>query len=169
MGIATVMSPLHAALHGSLCLSLQAVESLSGKSRRTLWRRLADGTLPRTGTDAQGRVTVPLHAVQADVTWPQTEADWTTVLAADAGDATAQCSVALQLMAADRWQAAQTWLEQAARHHQADAIHWLALCAFNGWGRAVNAEQGMVWLARAAALGHPVAHAQMAGLRPSRG
>lgn len=149
------------------CVSLQAAESLTGLSRRTLWRRVADGTLPRLPADAHGRTMLPLPAVASHCTLPTTPDLWPLVLAADAGQPDAQCELALRLLEQHKPAAAQHWLEQAARHHHTEATHWLALCTLQGWGRPADEAQGMVWLARAAVLGHPVAQAQMAGLRPT--
>jgi hypothetical protein len=148
------------------CVSLQAAESLTGLSRRTLWRRVADGTLPRLPADAHGRTMLPLAAVANHCTLPATPDLWPLVLAADAGQPDAQCELALRLLEQHKAAAAQHWLEQAARQRHPEATHWLALCTLQGQGRPADEAQGMVWLARAAALGHAVAQAQMARLRP---
>ena len=146
-------------------ISLVASVTLTGKSKRTLWRRVADGSLPRAPDDAQGRARVLWRAVAAEACLPLTEAEGVRLRAADAGDADAQAEVAQWFLAAGRPEAAVYWLEQAARQRHADAMHWLAHCCFGGHGLPRNDAQGLVWLGRAASLGHAIAETQLAGLR----
>lgn len=152
---------------GPAALSLQAAACVTGISKRTLWRRLGNGQLPRGPDDAHGRATVWATALHNALQAPLQTADWPQVLAADAGDASAQMALALAYLTQSQWVSAHYWLEQAARQHHADAMHWLATLAFEGRLGPANPTAGLLWLAKAAQAGHAIAQAQMAGLRPT--
>ena len=75
-------------------LSLDAAEALTGISRRTLWRRVAEGAFVSGDKDARGRTTLALDDVlglMQDYTGVVFSAeDVDVLLQADAGDAEAQ-------------------------------------------------------------------------------
>jgi hypothetical protein len=146
-------------------ISLQAAVTLTDKSRRTLWRRVSDGSLQRGPGDGQGRTMVWLDEVLADACLPFTPEDLALVRAADAGDAQAQSEVGLLFLEAGHHTSALYWLDLAVRQKHADALHWLARCHIGGWGCPPDENLGLMWLARAAALGHAVSTAQMAALK----
>lgn len=148
-------------------ISLMAAVTLTGKSKRTLWRRLSDGSLARAPDDSHGRTMLPLQAVAAEACLPLSDEDWKLVQAADAGSAVAQNELAYRFLAAGQDAAAWYWFEQAAKRQHPDSMHWLASLAIAGRGHAPDEQAGMVWLARAAAAGHAIAQQQMAGIRPS--
>jgi len=150
-------------------VSLMAAVTLTGKSKRTLWRRLGDGSLPRAADDAQGRTLVPLAAVAAEACLPLAAGDWPLVLAADAGDAQAQLELAHVFLAAGQEPGALYWLEAAARQQQPDAMQCLARLIIEGRCARTDPKDGMVWLARSAALGHAIARAQMDSLQAAAG
>lgn len=153
----------------SAAISLMAAVTLTGKSKRTLWRRLGDGTLPRAADDAQGRTLVPLSAIAAEACLPLSAADWSLVLAADGGDAQAQLELAHVFLAAGQEAGALYWLEAAARQQQPDAMQCLARLIIEGRCTRTDPQDGMVWLARSAALGHAIARAQMDSLQAAAG
>ncbi len=75
-------------------ISLDAAEAMTGISRRTLWRRVADGELTSTGKDARNRAVLALEGLQG---WMQgytglvfSAQDLNRLCQADAGDAQAQ-------------------------------------------------------------------------------
>jgi uncharacterized protein len=145
-------------------LSLLAAAALTGKSKRTLWRRLSGGALQRGQDDTQGRATLLVEQLQAEG-WPElSPEDWADAVRADAGDAVAACELALKLLAHGREIPARHWLEQASDLGHADAMHWLALILLRS--ATPDLPGAMVWLARAAAAGHPVAQAQLASWQP---
>ena len=147
-------------------ISLMAAVTLTGKSKRTLWRRLADGSLPRAPDDSHGRTMLSLPPVAAESCLPLSSADWKLVLAADAGSATAQNELGHRFLVAAEYGGAWYWFEQAAKRRHADSMQWLAWLALAGRGGTADEKTAMVWLARAAATGHVIAQAQMAGLKP---
>jgi uncharacterized protein len=163
----SLTSPPPATPLAAPAISLQAAACLTGLSKRTLWRRLGNGQLPRGVVDVHGRATVVVSALQPHTRQPFTEADWQRALAADAGDVAAQMDWAWQCLEQADWTAAHYWLEQAARQHHPDAMHWLATLAFEGRLGSPDTATGLLWLAKAAKAGHAIAQAQMAGLRPA--
>ena len=157
-------------------ISLDAAEAMTGISRRTLWRRVADGALASGEKDARGRTTVALGggvltAIREHTGVDLGAEDLHALLQADAGDADAQADVGALLYTAaaapaghpGARAAALYWLRQAADQNHADAMHWLgtaaaALCTEQG-----NAE-AMMWIAKAAAHSHAIAQQQLDAL-----
>lgn len=156
-------------------ISLDAAEAMTGISRRTLWRRVADGGLASGHKDARGRTTVALAGVLAAIcehTGVDLAGDDLLALQqADAGDAQAQADVGALLYTsavaagacAGARSAALYWLRQAAGHDQADAMHWLGTAAAE-----LHTEQGdseaLMWIARAASQGQAIACQQVQAL-----
>lgn len=136
-------------------VSLATAASLTGLSRRTLWRRIGDGSLRtlRGGTPGEKtRLRLDDVLALADIA-PGAE-DHEVILAADRGEAEGMCDLALLLLAADRAEEAVAWLRRAADKFYPEAMHWLGRCHLAGLGVAADAALGRHWLARAADHGH---------------
>ena len=87
-------------------ISLDAAEAMTGISRRTLWRRVADGELTSTGKDARNRAVLALEGLQG---WMQgytglvfSAQDLHRLCQADAGDAQAQVDLGAWLYTSPR-------------------------------------------------------------------
>jgi uncharacterized protein len=147
-------------------ISLLSAITLSGKSERTLWRWIADGTLARA-EDASGnsKTLIDLETLKSRVAIPINPEDWDWIEKADSGDAASQNEVGLMFLSHNRPESAVYWLELSARQEYADAMHWLARCYFDGTGVGKDDNLGMMWLARAASLGHAVSSGQMQAIR----
>lgn len=139
---------------------------LTGLSRRTFWRRMADKAEGRGDPDGLPRGTVDLEALRADLPFAASDADLQRIRHADAGDAEALHDVALMLMEADRFDTALHWLELAAAQNHPDAMHWLGRCHLSGTGVTPNVAIGLSWLARSAAHGHVISTKQLRSLNP---
>ncbi|ODS90790.1 MAG: hypothetical protein ABS45_14110 [Comamonas sp. SCN 65-56] len=170
----------------SLCLDLHVntVAALTGRSVRTWQRRMEQGLVVR---QADGRALVPWTALQAELVAPLAPQDAPLLARADQGEAAAQAQMGalLALAALDALGAApggdggngcsscvvaaRYFLEQAAQQGEADAMHWLALLHAAGLCEGDGNAQALMWLARAAAQGHVLAKAQLAGLMPGAG
>lgn len=145
-------------------ISLLAAASLTGISKRTLWRRLGDGSLPRAPSDAHGRVMVPVGALLSDVPFALKDDEWALVQVADAGGREAQNAVAYLLMGRGHWAGAKYWLELAAKQNDADAMQWLGWLVAQHPDSAAASHEALGWLARAAKQGSAIAKAQVQGL-----
>ena len=150
-------------------ISLDAVAALTGMGRSTLWRRAADGVLAKGDKDARGRATLALSDVLGlirDSTGvPLSDEDVAVLLQADAGDAEAQADLGALLYVQGRrgGEAALYWLQAAAEQGSAEAMQWLGTA--QAAGAAEQDEQlAVMWIAKAAALGHPIARRQVEGL-----
>ena len=86
------------------------------------------------------------------------------ILLADAGNASAQDDIGHLFLLAEKHQAAVFWFQQAAQQKNPDAMQWLGHCYVNGKGVPKDENLGMMWMAKAAALGHVIAQGQMKGL-----
>jgi uncharacterized protein len=84
--------------------------------------------------------------------------------AADVGDAAAQTDLALLFLMHGKAKSAVYWLELAAKQNFPDAMHWLGRCYLCGVGFVKDETLALMWIAKAASLGHPVAQAQVEAL-----
>lgn len=139
-------------------ISLNTAISLTGLSRRTLWRRIADGSLrTRDGGEPGERTQVAVADVLALARLRLAAEDEALVIDADAGDPAAQCDLALLFLEQDMADEAVRWLERAAQRRYPEAMLWLGRCAIAGRGLAADARAGIGWIGRAAERGHLIA------------
>jgi uncharacterized protein len=114
------------------------------------------------------RTSVALEAIVADIGIPLSDEDLALIQQADGGDPGAQADVAVLLMEAGLAAKAVFWLRSAADQGYADAMHWLGRCYVCGEGVDHDEAEGLAWISRAAAAGHPIAGAQMQRLSQRR-
>ncbi|QEA11807.1 MULTISPECIES: hypothetical protein [Comamonas] len=181
---------MHPSLTFPCAVSQNTAAALTGRSVRTWQRRVEQGLVERLG---EGRTLVPFDALVPELAVAIAPADLPLLARADGGDATAQAELgallALEALAgaagthaqADRGRsagaaAALYFLQAGADQGSADAMHWLALLHAAGLAGGGNGHEGdggkalaLMWLARAAAHGHVIARAQLAGLVPGDG
>ena len=146
------------------CISLNTACALTGISKRTLWRRIADGSLPACKSCTSDKTLVSLAVVRQWAQLPLADEDLALVLAADHGEAEAQCDLGLLFLAAERPAEAVDWLERAARHYYPEAMYWLGRCLVAGLGVAPDEAAGLAWLRKAADHGHTLARHALAFL-----
>ena len=141
-------------------IKLNTAIAVTGLSKRTLWRRIADGVL-RTDSKSGGenepsaaQTRVALDDTLALAPLRPSDDDRTLILQADAGVAEAQCDLGLLLLAQGRPADALAWLERAAQQGHVEGMHWLGRCHLAGQGVPADERLGMDWIARAANHGH---------------
>lgn len=149
-------------------ISLAAAITLTEWSKRTLWRRISDGTLTR-GDDhsLDDKAKIGLDAIKAHICIPLADDDYALIASADKGNAEAQTDLALLFLAHAKPASAIYWLELAAKREYANAMYLLGRCYTDGNGLPHNDNLGIMWIARAAALGHVISLAQMDAMRSS--
>ena len=147
-------------------ISLDAAIAITEKSRRTWWRRIAEGVVSRVADDERGRAMLPWSEVAPHVCIPMTAEDLAFVLRADAGDADAQNDIGQLFSTAGKHEAALYWLQQAAQQENSDAMQWLGSCYLCGKGVPKDDYLAVMWIAKAASHGHVIAKAQMASIWP---
>ena len=145
-------------------VSLSTATILTGLSKRTLWRRIGSGELPRG--DSGGKAMIDIAAIADSFMVP---AEIELVLQADRGIPEACNDLALLFLDAKRDTEAVVWLRKAAAADHPDAMHWLGRCFVEGRGVPKDADLGTMWLARSAAHGHAISKAQMAAMRSKLG
>lgn len=91
--------------------------------------------------------------------------DYELLADADAGNADAQNDLAQLLLDANRPDIALHWMQLAVNQEHADATHNLAMLYIKGIGLEKDQTKGLMWLAKAASLGHLIAKQQVATLR----
>ena len=142
-------------------ISLNTAISITGLSRRTLWRRIADGSLRQEGGGREmppGAATrVALDDVLALSPLKLAAEDRALIEDADAGGPEAQCDLALLLLGQDQAAEAVAWLRKAAQNLYPEAMHWLGRCHVAGTGVAADEAVGIDWIAQAARRGHATA------------
>ncbi|TCT20232.1 tetratricopeptide repeat protein [Thiobaca trueperi] len=146
-------------------IRLSTAITITGLSRRTLWRRINEGGVSTLGTHEPGEETrLNLDDVLPLSSLPLEPEDRAILVAADRGDAVAQCDLAILLLNADRPAAAIPWFTLSARQFYADAMCFLGRCYLSGEGISRDVDTGLMWLSQAAAKGHPLAEDLMAFL-----
>jgi hypothetical protein len=149
-------------------ISIQSAVTLTGRSERTLWRWIADGTLIRATEDApNGKTMVYLASIRPHISIPMESEDFDLIVRADKGNAEAQNDLGLLFLSNGQPEKALYWLNLAAEQNYADAMHWLGRCYIDGTGVARDDNLGTMWLSKAAAYGHMISQAQMQTMRES--
>jgi TPR repeat protein len=150
-------------------ISIQAVIAITGRSQRTWWRRIEDGSVRKLEPDARGRARVALQDVFQLVDCGVPAEDIELLAQADAGDAEAQADIGEMFVSTGRPDAGRYWLELAAEQGHPNAMQCLARCYLSGEGVPKNDDMALRWLADAAARGHVIAREQMRALRARLG
>lgn len=145
-------------------ISIDTASAITQLSRRTWWRRIATGEVTRVADDDRGRAMLVWAEVAPLIGIAIAPDDQPIFLLADAGDAQAQNDIGQLFLKADKYQAALYWFQQAAQQKYPDAMQWLGHCYVHGKGVLKDDNLGMMWLAKAASLGHAIAQGQMKGL-----
>jgi uncharacterized protein len=143
-------------------ISLQATTTLTEWSDRTIRRRIADGSLKSVVNNKDYYKTmICFDSVKPHICIPLDSDDIELIKSADAGDASAQNDLAILFLDHNKTQSAIYWLELAIKQNFTDAMHVLGCCYLKGNGLAKDVNLAMMWLAKAASLGHPIAVSQM--------
>lgn len=74
-------------------ISLEAAVALTGRSRRTWWRRIEEGAVAKLAPDARGRALLVFDEVRPAIGLSLDDEDVAAILRADGGDAQAQAQV----------------------------------------------------------------------------
>jgi len=145
-------------------ISLDTACAITEMSKSTWWRRIARGDFTRVADDVRGRATLLWSEVVPHICVPIEAEDQHFVLLADAGNAEAQDDIGQLFLMSEKYQAAFYWFQQAAQQNNPDAMQWLGHCYIGGHGVKKDDHLGLMWIAKAAALGHVIAQRQMKGL-----
>lgn len=136
-------------------ITLNTATSVSGLSKRTLWRRIADRQLRTLEGGEPGEHTrVAVSDVMAISRLRLTPEDSDLIVRADHGDAEAQCDLGLLFIAQSQPAEAVRWLGLAASRLYPEAMYQLGRCYIGGSGVVADDKAGMEWIARAAGFGH---------------
>jgi TPR repeat protein len=147
-------------------LSLQAATTLTEWSVRTIRRRIADGTLQcAADNEAYYKTMIYFDSIKHDICIPLAPDDIGLIKGADSGDAAAQNDLALLFLENDKPKSAVYWLELAAKQQHSDAMHLLGCCYLKGNGLVKDDNLAIMWIAKAASLGHTIALAQIQSIR----
>ena len=143
-------------------ISLQAAITLTEWSERTIRRRVADGSLQCVSdSQASNKTMIYFESIKPDLCIPMSVDDIELLKSADAGEAEAQTDLALMFLTYRKDKSAIYWLELAAKQNFPDAMQWLGDCYLRGVGFAKDDNLAVMWIAKAASLGHQIAKAQI--------
>lgn len=106
-------------------ISLDTAVQLATVSRRTLWRRVQEGQVARSGSDERGRALLVLADVVPLLSIRLEEGDAELLVAADGGCAEAQNELAILCLEQDLPMLALHWFNLAAEQDHSDAMHHL--------------------------------------------
>lgn len=140
-------------------ITLSTAASLTGLSKRTLWRRVTDGHLYLQGDASLGdHARVRLEEILPLSRLDLEPEDFALLLNADAGQAEAQCDLALEFLMQKLPTEAVHWFKAAARQHYPEALHQLGRCHIAGMGvEPPDEAYGIALITQAASLGHTTA------------
>lgn len=145
-------------------ISLATAATLTEWSKRTLWRRISDGTLSRTGGDEifdDKKTKIDLDTIKSRICIPIESGDLELIESADAGDAEAQTDLAVLFLSYGKSESAIYWLEVAAKQNYSGSMYWLGRCYIDGKGLTADENLGVMWIAKAASLDHVISKALM--------
>ncbi len=164
-----------------LLVTLNTAEALGGISRRTLWRRIGDGSVRTAPNSAGNQTQVVLSDVLKVVGAGLPMACYPWLKVAEAGDADAQCEVALCFLEGGDVKRALYWLRKAADQSCAEALYWRGRLRLGGKdGGKTPDEEGMIsdvpadregelWIWQASLKKHAPAMAALDFLRSNEG
>ncbi|MCK9395645.1 MAG: sel1 repeat family protein [Methylobacter sp.] len=150
-----------------LHISLQATTTLTEWSERTIRRRVADGNLKCSDNEAHYKTMICFDSIKHDICIALDQDDIELIKNADSGDAKAQNDLALLFLENNKLKSAVYWLKLAAKQNFTDAMHLLGCCYLEGNGLPKDDSLAIMWIAKAASLGHPIALAQIQSMRLS--
>lgn len=148
-----------------LSISLNTAASITALSKRTLWRHIEKGSLSALSPlEAGGQTRVSLSRVLPLSSLTLEPGDEAVIVAADAGEAVAQCDLAIMLLTAKHPKEAIYWLTLSAKQFYPDAMCFLGQHYLSGVGVSRDPEVGLMWLSQAATKGHLIAEGMLAFL-----
>lgn len=152
----------------SICLNTAI--AITGLSRRTLWRRIREGSISALGTHGPGEETrLNLDDVLPLCSLPTGPDECEIIIKADQGDAIAQSDLAILLLMAGRPAEAIPWFTLSAKQFYPDAMRFLGRLYLSGEGAERNVDMGVMWLNHAAIKGHQIAQAFTVFLQSPKG
>jgi TPR repeat protein len=152
----------------SRAISLDAATVVTQLSKRTLWRRLSGGQITRQDNDNEGRAMLTFADIVPMLCVSVASEDYELIVEAAAGDAESQNDLAILFLDADKPEIGLHWLNMAANQGNPDAMHNLSKLYIKGAGIQKDESTGLMWLAKAASLGHVIASQQITALAKAR-
>ena len=143
-------------------VTMETAMSLVDRSERTLWRMVSDGLVLKEIQN--GTAMLLLDSLKPHFCIPFSDEDDELLDAAIDGDAPSQTDVALIFLSQDKPNQAIYWLNLAVQQNFPDAMNFLGRCYIEGNGVDKNEQTGIIWITKAAALGHVISKAQLKGL-----
>ena len=147
---------------------MDAATIVTQVSRRTLWRRLSEGRITRQADDEAGRTMITFENIVPMLCVPMTLEDHELLIEAASGDAEAQNDLALLFLDANKPDIGLHWLTLAANQDHSDAMHNLSRLYIKGIGTPKDDSIGLMWLSKAASVGHVIADQQIKALTQAR-
>lgn len=144
-------------------ISLAGATTLTGWSERTLWRKLADGSVTRSPSSS--RAMLVFNDIAAYSCIPLEPEDLLMIEQADGGNVAAQTETAILFLQHGKPKSAVYWLDLATKHDDANAMYLLGRCYTDGSGISRDENLGIMWIAKAASLKHVLAQGVMRSMR----
>ncbi len=148
-------SPVRRISCAGLWVSANTLALLVGRSRKTIFRWTADGTITRR--EAKQGAQYHLQDVLKHVPLEITDRLCRVIREVDKERPSALCQLGLRFLQANFPKLAIPCLQQAAKGQDKDAMAWLSQCYQNGQGVPKDLFLAAKWLGEAACHGHPAA------------
>ena len=131
-------------------ISLATAVTLTNLSKRTLWRRISDGSLTRSDEESPSdKAMIHFDDIRPWLSIELAEEDLQLLANAEAGDEHAQTDLAIVLLSQEQPKNACYWLRSAAKKSK-NAMYLLGRCYIDGNGVEKNDNLGIMWIAKAA-------------------
>lgn len=144
----------------SPAISIDAASAITSLSRSTWWRRISTQAVTRAADD-RGRTMLLWSEVAPHVDIFMDAENHETLFLADIGYADAQNTIGQFFLSAEKHKSAIYWFQLASKQDHPDAMQWLGDCYVCGKGVEKNEYLGLMWIAKAAVLGHVIAQEQL--------
>ena len=148
-----------------MMISLATAVTLTNLSKRTLWRRISDGTLSKSDDgNPDDKAKIHFEDIKPLLSIELEPEDVALIEPADSGNVQAQYELATVFLLQKQYENATYWLKLAAKKLP-NAMYLLGRCYTDGNGVDKDLDLGMMWIAKAAAHGCIVAKNQMQSMR----
>lgn len=148
-----------------LVISVDSAALVTELSKRTWQRRAAEGKIRLAADDGRRRAMIDMTDVAPHISIPMSQEVLKLLSRADAGDAASQSYIGQLFAARGKATIALHWVKLAANQEDPGAMQILGQMHADGNGVEQDDYLALMWVAKAAAHGHPLAREQVKGMK----
>ena len=146
-------------------ISIKTYSSLTELSDRTIRRLISTKEINFLLDPVQNKTLIATSELTKNCPIPLSTEDIDLIIEADNDDSDAQNDLALLFLEHSKPSIALYWLNLAIKQDNPDSMHLLGKCYLSGNGVTKDKNQAIMWISKAATLGHQIALKQMDGIQ----